>query len=384
MQSTSSVARATVQSNASPITVLVVDDSAVIRGLVKRWLDEEEGISVLATAADGERAIKEAAKCLPDVVVMDIEMPKMDGITALPQLLKVSPDSKVIISSTLTLRNADISLRALALGATDYVAKPTAQTEVHGGGFRRELAEKVRVLGESRRRRPRGDARPVGKADHGAEVRARPEGGLYGNAPITVRKPSVIPPRIIAIGSSTGGPQALVKVLEKLDPRVRQPIIVTQHMPATFTKILAEHLARASGRSCQEAVHGERLQENHIYVAPGGLHMVVALRNEVPTIELNQDPPENFCRPAVDPMYRSVAKVFGGAALGIVLTGMGHDGLAGGQALVAAGGTIIAQDEGTSVVWGMPGAVATGGLCSAVVPLEQIAAKVVELASLGG
>jgi two-component system chemotaxis response regulator CheB len=363
---------------------MVVDDSAVIRGLVKRWLQEDPGIEVVASANDGEMALKELDKCAPDVVVLDIEMPKMDGMAALPEILKKAPRTKVVMSSTLTARNADISLRALALGASDYIAKPRASGELHAAdGFRRELVDKVRALGASGRGRPGGPIRPVAKADNGDIVSPRPAGGPYGSAPIVLRKPAILAPKVVAIGSSTGGPQALFKLFEDLDGKVRQPIVITQHMPATFTTILAQHLDRMDGVSCQEATDGMPLAEGQVYLAPGDYHMLVEPAAGGHVLRLNQAAPENFCRPAVDPLFRSLAAAFGDRVLAVVLTGMGHDGLQGGQHLVEHGATVIAQDEASSVVWGMPGAVATGGLCSAVLPIGELGQAVSRLA-MGG
>jgi two-component system chemotaxis response regulator CheB len=367
------------------IRVMVVDDSAVIRGLVKRWLQEDPEIEVVAWATDGESAQKQIAEHKPDVVVLDIEMPKMDGITALPKLLKLSPRSKIVMSSTLTTRNADIALKALALGASDYLAKPTASGDLHSAdGFRRDLVEKVRALGRSARMRGNIAARTVAKSQNGGVVSTRSQGGHYGSAPIVLRKPGRLGPNIICVGSSTGGPQALLKLFEAIGGKVKQPILITQHMPATFTTILAQHLDRLAGVECVEAEDQTKIQAGHVYLAPGDYHMVVETGPTGNILRLNQDAQENFCRPSVDPMLRSVVAAYGERVLTVVLTGMGHDGLGGSQGVVERGGTIIAQDEGSSVVWGMPGAVATGGLCSAVLPIEDIGPSVVRFASGGG
>jgi two-component system chemotaxis response regulator CheB len=373
---------------ANPVRVMVVDDSAVIRGLVCRWLEEDAEISVVARAQNGEVALRMAQQHQPDIVILDIEMPVMDGLTALPKLLALDGDMKVLMASTLTQRNAEVSLQALNAGAADYVPKPSATTEMTGSvDFRRELVSKVKALAQARKLRPRGAGATTAKATAArapVSVARRPEGGLYGQSPISLRRHNrMLAPKVIGIGSSTGGPQALMSVMQQLAGKVRQPIMVTQHMPATFTRILAEHLRRVYGPACAEGRDGDVLEPGHLYLAPGDYHMTVEMRGGKPTIALNQNPPENFCRPAVDPMFRSLAETFSGAALGVVLTGMGHDGLNGGQALVGAGGTILAQDEATSVVWGMPGAVATGGLCSAVLPLKDIGPAIVRVAGGG-
>lgn len=369
-----------------PIGVMVVDDSAVVRGLVTRWLEADPAIKVIASAPDGAAALKAQAIHAPDVIVLDVEMPNMDGMTALPKFLEQDPEVKVVMSSTLTARNAEISLKALESGAADYVAKPSSQTGLAAASeFRRELLEKVKVLASARRMRPRADAGRTTRLPQAQVVRQRPEGGLYGRAPITLRRAGTKQPRAILIGSSTGGPQALFTVLRHVAGKVSMPVLITQHMPATFTRILAEHIARQTGLDAHEARQGETLQNGVIYLAPGDYHLRLKQAPSAcaPTVELDQSPAVNFCRPAVDPLFESAAQVFGGAVLAVVLTGMGHDGLAGAHNLTAAGGTVIAQDEASSVVWGMPGAVATGGLCSAVLPLDEIGPAIVRFAGGG-
>jgi len=361
-------------SGAGPIRVLVVDDSAVIRGLITRLLESDRELAVVGSVGNGQMAIGTCQRQAVDVVVLDIEMPVMDGLTALPQILAAAPDVKVIMASTLTTRNAQISLKALQAGAADYVAKPSSSAEIQNAQeFRRELVEKVKALGAAGRKR-RADR---GEAPARSDLPFRPPASAakpQARVGIALRPPAQRPPEIIAIGSSTGGPQALLAVLTKFPNSIRLPILITQHMPATFTSILAEHLARASGWQCAEAVDGEPVRANRIYVAPGDFHMKVAVENGARLIRLTKEPPENFCRPAVDPMFRSVAQVFGAGVLGVVLTGMGSDGAKGARSIVDAGGSIIAQDEATSVVWGMPGAAAAAGVCSAVLPLPEITA----------
>ncbi len=364
------------------VTVLIVDDSAVIRGMTRRWLEENPAVRVVGSVGDGAQAIVMARDKRPDVVILDVEMPRMDGMTALPEILAVDRDIKVVMSSTLTQRNADLSLRALSIGAADYIAKPSSREKLHGeAGFRQELVEKVLALGRSRKSRPRGDARAVSGIDPRSEVRARPEGKLYGKAPILLRKQAVMTPEVIAIGSSTGGPQALMTVLAALRGKLDLPVVITQHMPETFTAMLAQHIERRAGWPCREGEDGMALERGKAIIAPGGRHMTVGTSGGRPVVRINDDPPENFCRPSVDQLYRSLAESHGSRVLAIVLTGMGHDGVAGGQALVKKGATIVAQDEATSVVWGMPGAVATGGLCSAVAPIQEIADLAVRIAS---
>jgi len=365
------------RARAAPIRVLVVDDSAVIRGIITRVLTAEPDIVVAASAQNGRFAIDAARRQPFDVIVLDIEMPIMDGITALPHLLQAAPGAKVVMASTLTARNAAISLKALAAGASDYVPKPMATSEMGGAmEFSRELVAKVRALGQAARKRPSGVPAAAPAAPSPSTATRAPVSLLSPSRPLVLRKPGPIVPKVLAIGSSTGGPQALLKVLEGLRGDVETSVLITQHMPATFTRILAEHISNGTGTPCTEGQNGEILKPGHIYLAPGGYHMLVEKAEGAAAIKLTQDPPENFCRPAVDPMLRSIVGVYGGAVLVVILTGMGDDGKSGAEAVVHAGGTIMAQDEATSVVWGMPGAVATAGLCSVVAPLSDIASHV--------
>lgn len=379
-----------------PVRVMVVDDSAVVRGLVTRMLEEDPHLQVVASVGNGQMALNALERHDVEVAILDIEMPVMDGLTALPLLLKVDPHLQVIMASTLTLKNADISLKALERGAADYIPKPTTSREISGGvDFKTHLIEKVRALAAVRRRFPRRLAkseaptpllRPVTFVSPAASSPGEPapRSSIYHRQtqPLTFRNPAVETPDVIAIGSSTGGPQALFSVLSAMRAgSVRQPILITQHMPPTFTTILAEHISRVSGWQAAEGVDGEPVVSGRVYIAPGDYHMVVETRGAEKVIRLNKNPPENFCRPSVDPMLRSMAHAWGRRVLVVILTGMGSDGLRGGQAVVEAGGTVIAQDEATSVVWGMPGAVATAGICSAVLPLSDIPQHVMRMAT---
>ena len=259
----------------------------------------------------------------------------------------------------------------MAAGASDYVAKPTSGSEIHGADeFKRELVTKVLTLG--------GVADPTTAAvqKRTRQDRSQAVSKPRQTQPISLRKPSAVTPRAFAIGSSTGGPQALETVLEGLEKTLPQPIFITQHMPATFTQILAEHLARDTGRTVVEAKEGQPVCPGEIYIAPGDYHMLIQGQDNNLCIQLTQSERENFCRPSVDPMLRSLVEVYGPALLTVILTGMGHDGLTACQHSVEQGGTVFAQDEASSVVWGMPGAVATAGVCAAVAPLDKIAHKV--------
>ena len=379
-----------------PFRVMVVDDSAVIRGLLTRALEGDPEIRVVASVGDGQMAINSLQRNSIDVIVLDIEMPVMDGITALPKLLAVAPQVKIIMASTLTLRGADVSMRCLQAGAADYIPKPTSTREVGGAeDFKRELVSKVKALGAAARRagsRSRGEIRPLMPLPT-IQTAAERAAGAPAPAPSPFRRPEPGPitlrpfpnppvrPDIVAIGSSTGGPQALFEVLSHLKG-LTQPIMITQHMPATFTTILAEHISRQCGLAAAEAKDGEVIAGGRVYIAPGDFHMLVAQRAGQNVLTLSKDPPENFCRPAVDPMMRSIVKGFGARkVLACILTGMGQDGLRGCTEVVNQGGVLIGQDEARSVVWGMPGAVAQAGLCSAILPLKEIGPTLRKLAA---
>jgi two-component system, chemotaxis family, protein-glutamate methylesterase/glutaminase len=340
------------------VRVMVCDDSVVIRCALARILDADPEIAVVSKVANGRLAVDQLRTSQVDVVVLDIEMPEMDGLTALPLLLRARPGVRVIMASTLTTRGADIALRALRLGASDYIPKPSSVGTVGDTGFARDLVEKVKGLG----RPARGGA---------ATVRS--------SAPIALRPAPPLPARLLAVGSSTGGPQALFTLVRGLGRDVGVPVVLTQHMPATFTPILAEHLNRLGMLPCKEARDGESLLPGRIYLAPGDRHLLVDSAGNGLRVRITTDPPENFCRPAVDPMLRSAAAACGGRVLVAMLTGMGHDGLAGTSRIIEAGGAAIAQDEASSVVWGMPGAIAQAGLCHAVLPLPDIAPKILDM-----
>lgn len=349
---------------------MLVDDSAVIRGALARIIESDPSITIVASVSNGEMAITSAGKYKPHVVIMDVEMPVMDGITALPEILKVSRDSKVIMFSTLTEKGADITLKAMSLGAVECFAKPSSTQAVgQGSDFQRRILSLIKSLTPENIRRPYQE--PGKDLPPPAPFRPKEPGKPQ---PYTLRAtpPSYRgKPAAIAIGSSTGGPQALFTVL----PHCKGydgPIVITQHMPATFTKILAEHLGQQTGIPSKEGEEGEILQGGHIYVAPGGKHMVLEKDGNGVKIRLDDGPPVNFCKPAVDPMMESLIKIYGNKVLGVILTGMGSDGIGGGRALAEVGGMLIAQDEASSVVWGMPGAVATAGLCSEVLPVDEI------------
>ena len=359
---------------------MLVDDSVVIRGMISRWLGSEPDIVVAASLRTGREAVNQLERINPDIAVLDIEMPELDGISALPLLLAKKRNLIVIMASTLTRRNAEISFKALSLGASDYIPKPESTREASAAEtFRHDLVQKIRHLGAKVRRASHPTAAPsLAPADRMREAVAR----APVIAPVVRRSFSTQNPRVLLIGSSTGGPQALMSVVAEIGPVIdRFPVLITQHMPPTFTTILAEHLARSSNRPAREAIDGEAVKAGHIYLAPGGRHMRVVRQGAEPVIVLDDGAPVNFCKPAVDPLFASAVEVWQGSILAVILTGMGSDGMRGGKDIVAAGGSVIAQDEATSVVWGMPGAAAHAGICAAVLPLNQIAPKLVRLFS---
>ncbi len=341
------------------VRVMLCDDSAVIRSILGRVLAADAGIDVVARASNGQDALNQirAKPDLAEILILDIEMPEMDGLTALPLLLKEAPGLKILIASTLSTRGASTTLEAMRLGAVDYVAKPSAASLSADLDFQRELLAKVRGLGK----RPHGP-------------------GQTPSHLIALRPPTRFRPQLLAIGSSTGGPQALASLLQALSEQLgpeglRVPAVLTQHMPPSFTPLLADQLTRLGGLPCAEAVDRAPLQCGRVHIAPGGRHLLVVRGPEGLSAKLDDGPAENFCRPSVDPMLRTASAACEGKVLMLMLTGMGHDGLVGTQTLIAAGGAAMAQDEASSVVWGMPGAIARAGLCQAVLPLQAMAER---------
>ena len=350
---------------AAPYRVLLCDDSAAVRGAMMRILSAEPDIDVVGSVPNGQAAVEHVRRHEVEVVVLDIEMPVMDGMTALPLILTARPSVRVVMASTLTRRNAAISIKALTLGATDYVSKPDAGG-IHGSAaFGQELVGKIRAIAQGARAR---------RARHPAGSPAKPAVAAATAAPVTLalRPRPIQLPRLLAIGTSTGGPQALDVLLGIIGPSVNVPIVIVQHMPPTFTALLGESLTKSSGIPCAEGRDGEPILPGRAYIAPGDYHMTVEGDSSHARLRVYQAPPENFCRPAVDPMLFGIAAAYGARALAVILTGMGADGCKGAAQLVKAGGAVFAQDEATSVVWGMPGAVAKAGLCSAVLPLTQL------------
>jgi len=357
----------------APIRVIVCDDSYTVRAVIARILRNDPGIEVAGLAADGEKAAEMLRQGNIDVVVLDVEMPLMDGLTALPLLLRIDPTVRVIMASALTTLGGAIAMQALQAGAADYVPKPAVH---QADEFAREILAKIK--GQARLRRlgslPRA-ARSIASVASRSVVAASFPGHPVASG-IVLRGPPARPPLLLAIGSSTGGPQALFAFFRALETPLPVPIIVTQHMPPLFTRSLAEHINRLGNRSCQEAAEGDILLPDHILIAPGDRHLTVRSSEQGLRVRITDDPQENSCRPSVDPMLRSASAACGGRILTVILTGMGQDGLRGSETVLEDGGCILAQDEASSVVWGMPGAVARAGLCHAVLPIEELAVKV--------
>lgn len=346
-----------------PVRVLVVDDAVVIRKAVAAVLASAAGLEVVGTANDGRSALDRIDELSPDVVVLDVHMPNMGGLQVLEALRGRARRPAVIMLSSLTEDGADVTVRALALGAADYVTKPS-----YGGGLagsseelRRTLVPKVQAIG----------ARVRGLAP-------APPAAVRPSAPAPAPgAPRAAPFELVAIGCSAGGPAALCELFRRLPGNLPVPVVITQHMPPVFTRLLAEQISNLSALKPREAVEGAALRPGEAWIAPGDFHMVLRRDGDAVRVSLNKAPPEHSCRPAVDPLFRSVAEVYGPRALAVVLTGMGQDALLGARAVVEAGGRLIAQDEATSVVWGMPGFVVRAGLASAVLPLEHIADEIV-------
>ncbi len=343
------------------IRALVVDDSAVLRRLIGNVLASDPEIEVVGTAVDGLDAIEKVDLLRPDVVTLDVEMPRLDGLGAVKEISARHPRLPVIMFSTLTEKGASATLQALSNGASDYVAKPTGATSFADAldTVRDELLPRVKALTAARR--------------------------MVAAAPAAVPRPRATPPvraqpEVLVIACSTGGPDALSQVLAGLPSTFALPVLVTQHMPPVFTAQFADRLDRVSPLSVREAADGEVVRRGEVLVAPGDFHLRLSRSAGVVRAALDQGPRENFCRPAADPLLRSAAGLYGPGVLCLVLTGMGSDGLEGARVVVDKGGRVVVQDQATSVVWGMPGAVAGAGLAHEVLPLEGIASRLTALA----
>jgi two-component system chemotaxis response regulator CheB len=357
---------------------MLIDDSAVVRGFITRILEADPDISVIYSAQNGEVGVNALDRQRPDIILLDVEMPVMDGITAIPHILKKIPDVKIIMCSTLTTQNAAITIKAMGLGAVDCIGKPTSTNDIQNQAhFRETLLHKIKSIAEGS---PSIQARlrnlPISQSapTTSSTTTAKPTSLLSPKTALQLRPAHegyAGKPDIIAIGSSTGGPNAIMAVIKHF-VGFDVPIVLTQHMPATFTKILADNIKLQTGVDCIEAADKMPLMNGRVHVAAGGFHMVIDRDGFQKIIRLNDGPMENFCKPAVDPMLRSLIPIYGEKILTVILTGMGADGLLGAKDITTRGGRVYAQDEATSVVWGMPGAVAKAGICSAILPLDDI------------
>lgn len=339
------------------VRVLIVDDSVVVRKVLTDALSADPGLEVVGAAANGSIGLQKIPQVNPDVVILDVEMPELDGVETVRRIRAGWPSLPVIMCSALTERGADTTLRALANGASDYVTKPSqlGTRDPHAlSFFKAELVAKVKAL-TSTASLP---APPPPRLTAPAVPRA-----AAGKAPVTV----------LAIGCSTGGPNALATLFQGIPRDIAVPVFITQHMPPLFTKLLADRLANQTGLSVTEAKSGDLVEPGKVYIAPGDYHMTVVRDGVKTRVALNQDAPENSCRPAVDVMFRSIAKLYGPGVLGTVLTGMGQDGARGAQDIVDAGGSLIVQDAASCVVPSMPGAVVAAGLSEAEYPIDRLA-----------
>ncbi|QDT45784.1 Chemotaxis response regulator protein-glutamate methylesterase [Gimesia alba] len=359
----------------NPIRVLIVDDSAVIRGLISKSLEQEPEIIVAGTAMNGERALSWMASNPVDVVILDVEMPVMDGLTALQKIQKDFPAIPVIMASGLTSKGAETTVKALSLGAVGCVAKPqTASAAESIRVLSRELVMMIKAV-SAKNSSPSTQTHPATPNPTSHQTQA-PQPNSSANRLFTKNIKFFKQPEVLVIGTSTGGPKALAELLPQIPVDFPIPILIVQHMPPGFTEILAQHIQKDSGRTCVEAIHNDPLESHKTYVAPGGSHLLIGEKNGQKVTLINQDPPEHFCRPSVNPLFRSAAEHFGNSTLAVMLTGMGEDGIEGSHDIARAGGTIIAQDEASSVVWGMPAAVACAGIADKVLPLSEIAAEI--------
>lgn len=346
--------------------VLIVDDSTVIRRLLTAALSSDPAIEVAGTAANGRIALAKIPQVNPDLITLDVEMPELDGLATLRALRQDYPHLPVVMFSTLTDKGAVATLNALAAGASDYVTKPANIGSVTAGlqKVRDELIPKIHALCRLDPPQTSPTSTPSRSGTRSSTT------------------PPTTPVEVIALGVSTGGPNALTHIFQKLPADLPVPLLIVQHMPPLFTRYLAERLDAVSGLTVQEATAGQMLHPGGAWLAPGDFHLTVVRTPRGVMTQLHQGPPENSCRPAVDVLFRSVAEVYGPGTLAVVLTGMGQDGLRGCQAIRQAGGQVLAQDQATSVVWGMPGAVAQAGLAERILPLDQIAGELLRRTAL--
>lgn len=375
------------------VRVLIVDDSAVMRKIIASALQKEPSIEIVGFAANGLQAIEAIQTCNPDVMTLDIEMPEMDGLTALREIRKENKYLPIIMFSSLTHKGAQAAVMALTAGASDYVGKPVNTTGGIDDAFKVLEAELIpKIIGLAKRVKSRRDreGRSVSTEKLHASaatlrpsvatkplVSALPISSLASNVGKVISGVLAKPAQAVCIGVSTGGPEALMQVFGTINAPLSVPIFIVQHMPADFTALLAARLSATGVMTVKEAEEGEIAIPGMVYIAPGGFHMALSRPGTKTIIHLNTEPPENSCRPAVDVLFRTAAEVYGSGLLAVMLTGMGYDGLKGSQIIKEKGGQVIAQDEATSVVWGMPGAVVQAGLADSVLPIEKIADEII-------
>lgn len=352
----------------SVTNILLVDDSAIVRGLLSDLIGKKQGFHIIATSSNGQQGVDDYKRLKPDIVLMDIEMPEKDGLTALKEILDFDPQAKVVMCSSLTQSGAQATIEALRIGAVDCLAKPSSRALERTQAFTEKLFS---ILGQFSVH----TVVPGGVIDqaHSKSTYPAPQSDI----PLTfLPYPALLPnnfPLALAIGSSTGGPKALIDILSKVNKKISLPVFITQHIPEGFSGFLAENIQRNTGFPTHEAQQDMVIEAGHVYLAPGGRHM--GIKPGAPKrIDLLDLPPVNFCKPSVDVMLDSLSARYGPGLLSVILTGMGADGRSAVGRLVEASkhNISLAQDMRTSVVWGMPGAVAQAGLCHAVLPLEEI------------
>ena len=350
------------------IQIMIVDDSLVVRKVLTNVLSSDPDLAIAGWASNGRLALSKLQTLRPDIILLDIEMPEMNGLETIPGIRKILPHTPIIMFSTFTERGAEATLDALALGASDYVAKPSNQNmAATTEAIQRDLVPKIKALCHF----PAPVQETVAGVSRPVVVKPRPEIRFHAS-PLRISHP-----KIVSIGVSTGGPDALARLLPAFPPNFPLPVVIAQHMPAIFTLLLAKRLATKCAMPVRECQAGDLLVPSCVWIAPGDYHMVVQQDENRMRLGTHQGPRENFCRPSVDVLFRSVAAVYGANALGVILTGMGQDGLKGCEALCAAGASVIVQDEASSVVWGMPGFVARAGLAEKILPLDQIGREII-------
>ena len=350
------------------IQIMIVDDSVVVRKVLTDVLSSDPDLAIAGWASNGRLALAKLQTLRPDVILLDVEMPEMNGLETIPGIRKILPRTPIIMFSTLTEGGAEATLDALALGASDYLAKPSNQNmAATSESIRRDLIPKIKALCQFSER----DPAPAASVPSSITRIPRPEIRFHAPA---LRASQL---KIIAIGVSTCGPDALAKLLPYFPANFPLPVVIVQHMPPIFTALLARRLASKCALPVKEAQEGDPLSPSCIWIAPGDFHMVVQEENRRVHLRTHQGPRENFCRPSVDVLFRSVAATYGPSCLGVILTGMGQDGLKGCEALSAKGAAVIVQDEASSVVWGMPGFVARARLAEKILPLDQIGGEII-------